>query len=512
MKHTSREIVSRRSQMNLEPPRSGGRLGAGRACPRTGRARSPADTGRTAASADRRRRDTTPRRALHHASLARDQQHVVGQRLGKHLRQRLRIVRAGQRNAAGAREPERDLRQPAVAGDADEIDRQERRAVDGIVVVLERDESPLDDQTEQAQHAELIRRAHDQPAARLENPCQLAAECTRALEMLDRLERRDDVGGRRSARESLAVEIGAMERRVGGQARMAHDVDADVVGRQVARELEESADAAADVDEDAARAPGAQQGRGGAIDRDVARALAFSPRSTAASIVMPPVSIGHADLAASKRLRERDARFAAGRPRVRSAPRHGPARGRPAAPRSPASSTSSPRTPRQRVEVAGRHEATAVVGDDLRRAAGIGGHDRARPTGAPRRRPRRTAQDLHSVGQKDRLPASAAARHAVRRETAPAARVRVVATSCRSSARYRCSCGPLRARRRSTASTRPSCRRRPSARTQVEMPFPRFEPARAQDARRLPDRLQDPAGGSARARRSRRAGPSPEDG
>ena len=48
---------------------------------------------------------------------------------------------------------------------------------------------------------------------------------------------------------------------------MAHDVDADVVGRQVARELQEPADAAADVDEDAARAAGAQERRGGAIDR-----------------------------------------------------------------------------------------------------------------------------------------------------------------------------------------------------------------------------------------------------
>ncbi len=31
---------------------------------------------------------------------------------------------------------------------------------------------------------------------------------------------------------------------------------------------------------------------------------------------------------------------------------------------------------RQRVEVAGRHEPTAVVGDNLRRAAGVGRHDR----------------------------------------------------------------------------------------------------------------------------------------
>ncbi len=76
--------------------------------------------------------------------------------------------------------------------------------------------------------------------------------------MLDRLERRDDVGRRGRQRYGVAVQIGAMERRVGGQARMAHDVDADVVGRQVARELQEPADAAADVDEDAARAPGAQ--------------------------------------------------------------------------------------------------------------------------------------------------------------------------------------------------------------------------------------------------------------
>ena len=95
--------------------------------------------------------------------------------------------------------------------------------------------------------------------------------------MLDRLERSDDVGRRGRQWYGVAVQIGAMEGRVRRQPGMPRDVDTDVVGSEVARILEEPADAAPDVDEDTAGAPGAQQGRCGAINRRIALALAVQP-------------------------------------------------------------------------------------------------------------------------------------------------------------------------------------------------------------------------------------------
>ena len=158
---------------------------------------------------------------------------------------------------------------------------------------------------------------------------------------------------------------------------------------------------------------------------------------------------------------------------------------------------------RQRVEVAGRHEPTAVVGDNLWRAAGVGGHDRARPTGALRRTPRRTARDLHWVDRTDRPPASAAARRAARRESARAARARGSPPPAADPPGTCARAGAAR-RRQSTASTRPSSRRRPSARTRLKCPF--------HGSSRLALRMTTSAGPVPRSRRSSARAPVRDGG
>ena len=145
--------------------------------------------------------------------------------------------------------------------------------MDRVVRILERDEAPLGDEREQAEHAHLIGSRDEHPAARLDDPEQFAHEPVRALEVLDRFDRGDDVGGRRRNRNALAIEIGAMERRLGRQGRMTHHVDADVVGCQVRREFAKASNPATHVQERAASAARAQHCRAGAIDRIAALAL-----------------------------------------------------------------------------------------------------------------------------------------------------------------------------------------------------------------------------------------------
>ena len=110
VKQTSREMESWRLQTKLEPPRSGGR-----------RARKGLPANRAIAFARWYRpngnvwiadAETETQKGAALRIFARDHQYVVGQRLRKHLRERLRIVCAGQRNAAGARESERDSDSP----------------------------------------------------------------------------------------------------------------------------------------------------------------------------------------------------------------------------------------------------------------------------------------------------------------------------------------------------------------------------------------------------------------
>ena len=221
--------------------------------------------------------------------------------------------------------------------------------------------------------------------------------------------------------------------RPGDKPGMAHDVDADVVGRQVAGILQEPADAAADVDEHAARMPGAQECRGGAINRDVA--LALTRQSTfdgCVDLSCLPVSAS-CSVCPVQASRAR-ARSEAGRPRVPA--RRGVRRPPGAQPRAqPRVVDELAEHPRQRVEVSGRHEPTALVRTQSQGRRPCRSSRPARPTGALRQTRRRTARAPRSADRRDRPRASAAARHAARREIARAARVRARATSCRRSAR-----------------------------------------------------------------------------
>ena len=86
----------------------------------------------------------------------------------------------------------------------------------GIVAFLERRESSLHEQRQQAQRAQLIRRRDDNPAAGPDDARQLADERARILQVLDHLDGRGDVDARVGERQPLTIEIGLQKRHVGG--------------------------------------------------------------------------------------------------------------------------------------------------------------------------------------------------------------------------------------------------------------------------------------------------------
>ena len=101
-----------------------------------------------------------------------------------------------------------DLLETTLRRDAAQIDLEKRRAMRGIVTLLERREAAFDDERQQAQRAELVRRRHHDPAARPGDPHELAHESPRILEVLDHFHGGGRVGrGRRDRQDAVEIDL-----------------------------------------------------------------------------------------------------------------------------------------------------------------------------------------------------------------------------------------------------------------------------------------------------------------
>src|SRR6185312_11739714 len=99
------------------------------------------------------------------------------------------------------------------------------------------------------QDAELVRRRDDQEPARRRQPDQLADEGAGVLDVLDRLDRRDDLRRAVALGDAAGVHVDPGELGVAWEAVVADDVDADITVEAIADERPEVACTAADVDE-----------------------------------------------------------------------------------------------------------------------------------------------------------------------------------------------------------------------------------------------------------------------
>ena len=126
---------------------------------------------------------------------------------------------ASQRHAAPEAIANFDELEAASLGDPAQVAFQECGAVDRVLSVLKRGEAPLQDERQDAQHAQLIRSRDDHPSARGGQRGQLADERPGIFQVLDCLDRRDEVTAAGCNRPVFAIEIDVRELGLVGKTR-----------------------------------------------------------------------------------------------------------------------------------------------------------------------------------------------------------------------------------------------------------------------------------------------------
>src|SRR5438445_4105248 len=84
--------------------------------------------------------------------------------------------------------------QTTFAGDAEQVNFEQRGDMRRVMDILKMGEALFEQQAEETQQAELVRSGDKNPAARFGEADQLAHESTRVFEVLDGLDGDDDIG------------------------------------------------------------------------------------------------------------------------------------------------------------------------------------------------------------------------------------------------------------------------------------------------------------------------------